>query len=290
MKPVRFDYYRPETPEEALALLARYGPDAKVLAGGQSLMPLINMRLARPRVLVDASGMSALSYIREQDGFIAAGAMARQAEIEETAWLRKKCPLLSEAVKFIAHPAIRNQGRIGGSIAHADPAAELPAVVKTLGATIKVRASRGEREVDAEDFFRSFLTTCLEPDELVTEIRFPLLGENTGWAFEEVARRHGDFAIVGVAALLGLEHGRISLARLTLAGVGEAPVRAKKAEQMLVGSAPGAEAFRAAAESVKASIDPSSDLHASEAYRRHLAGVLTARALGKALDRIQREA
>ena len=285
MKPARFDYYVPRSLEKAIGLFARFGADAKALAGGQSLMPLLNMRLARPRVLVDLNKVTKLAYVREEDGVIAVGAMARQSEVESSAKVEKLCPLLTEAVRLIAHPAIRNRGTIGGSISHSDPAAELPAVLSALKGKIMIRGPRGQREATPEKFFLTHLTSSLEPDELVTEVRFPVLPQGAGWAFEEVARRHGDFAIVGVAAYLTLESGKISDVQLALTGVAGVPVRAEAARPVLLGSEPTKEAFRAAADKVRQSIDPESDLHASKEYRRHLAGVLTVRALERAASR-----
>lgn len=285
MKPPRFDYYAPRSLDEAVELLGRYGQDAKILAGGQSLVPLLNMRLVSPKVLIDLNRVRDLAYLRREDGVVAIGAMTRQVEVEEAEWLRQSCPLLMEAVGLIGHPAIRNRGTVGGSIAHADPAAELPAVLSALGGTVRVRGAGGVREIAAGEFFLTYLTTAVHPDELVSEIRLPVLPAGSGWAFEEVARRHGDFAIAGVAAYLTLDRGRIGKAGLALTGVGGTPVRAEAAEAMLRGAEPTAEVFHAASGKVQEAIDPDSDLHASADYRRHLAGLLTTRALERAAAR-----
>ncbi len=285
MKPARFDYYAPRTLDEAVELLSRYGEDAKILAGGQSLVPLLNFRLVRPKVLVDLNRVRELAYLRRENGVVAIGAMTRDVEVEEAEWLRQSCPLLVEAVRLVGHPAIRNRGTVGGSIAHADPAAELPAVLSALGGTVRVQGPRGAREIAAEGFFVTYLTTALEPGELVTEIRFPVMADGAGWAFEEAARRHGDFAIAGAATALTLDRGRIAEIRLTLTGVGGTPQRAGTAEAVLVGAEPTAEAFRAAAGKVQQAVDPDSDVHASAEYRRHLAGLLTVRTLEHAAAR-----
>ena len=285
MKPALFDYYAPRSLEEAVELLGRYGQDAKLMAGGQSLVPLLNMRLVSPKVLIDLNRVRDLVYLRREDGVVAIGAMTRDVEVEEAEWLGKACPILVDAVRLIGHTAIRNRGTVGGSIAHADPAAELPAVLSALGGAVRVRGPRGGREIAAAEFFLTYLTTALGPDELVTEVRFPMIPHGAGWAFEEVARRHGDFAIVGVAAYLTLNEGRIDEVGLALMGVGGVPVRARTAEAVLKGADPTVEAFQAASGKVQEAVDPDSDLHASAEYRRHLAGLLTMRALERAAVR-----
>lgn len=285
MKPPLFDYYAPRSLDEAVELLGRYGQDAKILAGGQSLVPLLNMRLVSPKVLIDLNRVRDLAYLRREDGVVAIGAMTRDVEVEEAEWLRQSCPLLMEAVGLIGHPAIRNRGTVGGSIAHADPAAELPAVLSALGGAVRVRGPGGVREIAAGEFFLTYLTTAVHPDELVSEIRLPVLPDGSGWAFEEVARRHGDFAIVGVAAYLTLNQGRIDEVGLALTGVGGVPVRARTAEAVLKGAEPAPEVFHAASGKVQEAVDPDSDLHASADYRRHLAGLLTTRALERAAAR-----
>jgi CO/xanthine dehydrogenase FAD-binding subunit len=288
MKPAKFDYYAPASLEETLALMGQYGSDAKILAGGQSLTPMLNMRLARPNVLVDLNRLEELRYLREENGIMAVGAMTRHVELEESPLVAERCPLLTEAVKLIGHPAIRNRGTVGGSIVHSDPAAELPAILKVLGGTALLKGPRGQRTVAAEELFLTFLTTSVEPDEVVVEVRFPILRQGAGWAVEELTRRYGDFAIVGVATTLMLENGEIADVNLVLTGVGGTPVKVDEATLALRGAEPTAEAFRAVAKKVREIIDPESDLHASAAYRRHLAGVLTVRALEHAAGRAQK--
>lgn len=286
MKPPPFEYFDPASVEEALALLKEHGEEAKVLAGGQSLVPLLNFRLARPRYLIDLNRIPAFSYIREVNGGLAIGAMTRQRAVERSPLVREHCPLLAEAMPLIGHPQIRNRGTIGGSLAHADPAAELPAVVAALRGELVVRGADRQRLLTPEQFFVSYLTTALEPSELLVEVRLPASPPRTGWAFLEVSRRHGDFALVGVAAVLTVdEAGVCTHAALALTGVGPTPVLASRAAQGLVGGGPTAEAFEEAARRVSEALRPDSDLHASAEYRRHVAGVLTRRALARALER-----
>lgn len=286
MKPPPFEYFDPASVEEALALLKEHGEEAKVLAGGQSLVPLLNFRLARPRYLIDLNRIPAFSYIREVNGGLAIGAMTRQRAVERSPLVRERCPLLAEAMPLIGHPQIRNRGTIGGSLAHADPAAELPAAVAALRGELVVRGADRQRLLTPEQFFVSYLTTALEPSELLVEVRLPAWPPRTGWAFLEVSRRHGDFALVGVAAVLTVdEAGVCTHAALALTGVGPTPVLASRAAQGLVGGGPTAEAFEEAARRVSEALRPDSDLHASAEYRRHVAGVLTRRALARALER-----
>ena len=216
MKPASFKYAAPESVDEALGLLAEHSHDGKVLAGGQSLVPLLNMRLARPHVLIDLNRVAGLDYIREDNGTVAIGAMTRQRTVERSPMVREKLPLLWEAIQFVGHPQIRNRGTVGGSLAHADPSAELPAVAVASGATLVARSPRGERTLNAEEFFVSYLATALEPDELLTEVRFPVHGHR-GTAFLEVSRRHGDYALAGVAAMVTVRDGRCEGVRLALA-------------------------------------------------------------------------
>ncbi|UCE87240.1 MAG: xanthine dehydrogenase family protein subunit M [Deltaproteobacteria bacterium] len=287
MKPAPFEYFAPETVDEAVALLAEHGDEAKILAGGQSLMPLLNMRLARPAALVDATKVAGLDAIRETRRGLVIGAMTSKRTVERSALVRERQPLLHAATLLIAHPQIRNRGTVGGSLAHADPAAEYPAVAVALDAELTARGPRGERRIAAADFFVSYLTTALEPAELLTEVRFPTFGDGTGWACQEIARRHGDFAMAGVAVTLKRgRRGRCADARVVLFGVGPAPVRARAAEQLLVGEAPGETLFAEAGRSAGEAIDePLSDVHASAEYRRHLAQVLTRRGLAEAAAR-----
>ncbi len=288
MKPPAFKYYAPTTVEEALALLAEHGYDAKPLAGGQSLIPTMNFRLAAPAVLVDLNRVSELFYIRAaDDGGVRVGAMARHAQVERDPIIAERAPLVHETMPHIAHPQIRNRGTYGGSLAHADPAAELPAVTVALGGKVLARSQRGERWIPAEEFFVGLFATVLEPDELLVEVALPPLPPRTGWAFDEVARRHGDFALVGAAGLVTLDdRGRCADVRLVFMGVGEGPVVAREAMSLLKGEEPTEEAIRAAAEkAAQADVDPISDVHASAEFRRHLTKVLAKRVLTKAVER-----
>jgi aerobic carbon-monoxide dehydrogenase medium subunit len=285
MKPAPFDYLAPRTLDDALAALAADAEgEAKILAGGQSLVPLLNFRLATPRRLIDLNRVPGLSYIREQDGGFAIGAMTRQHTLEHDAHLAGGVPLLSEALPFVGHPAIRSRGTLGGSLAHADPAAELPAVAACLDARLTLVGPRGKRTLPAHEFFVDYLTTRLEPDEILTEAWFPKMATATGQAWLEFSRRHGDFALAGVGVSLSLEDDRVTDARIALTGVGATPVRAREAEKVLVGGSL-AERLGAAVEAVRAGLDPPTDIHASSDYRVHLAGVLTERALRLAAER-----
>ena len=287
MKPVAFELERLATVDEALALLAGTGRDAKVLAGGQSLMPLLNFRLARPEVLVDLNGVSELQYVSRDDGELRVGAMTRLRHLERAPEVGERWQLVAEALPQVAHTPIRNRGTFGGGLAHADPAAELCAVGLALDATLVARSqARGSRAVPAEEFFRGPYATALEPDEVLTEVRLPGQPEGAGWAFSEVARRRGDFALVGVAALLALAPGgSVREARLAYASMGPRPLRAYRAEQALAGRPATEAAFREAAEAAVQELEPGDDLQAGRAYRLHVARVLTERALGQALAR-----
>jgi carbon-monoxide dehydrogenase medium subunit len=293
MKPAPFEYEAPESLEAALDLLARHaqsGEDAgevKVLAGGQSLLPVMNFRLAQPALLVDLNRVAELDYVRPTAaGGLSLGAMTRQRRLERDPAVAERAPLLHEAMPFVAHPQIRNRGTLGGSLAHADPAAELPAVAVALDARFRLARAGSERWVEAGDFFLGLLSTALEVDELLVEVELPPPPPRTGWAFLEVARRHGDYAQVGVAARVSLEEdGRCREAGLTFLSVGTGPVAARKAAGTLAGTLPSSAAFAAAAEAVQAEISPLDDVHASARFKRHLAGVLTARALTQATAR-----
>lgn len=288
MKPAPFAYHRPRSVEEALALLAEHGGEAKPLAGGQSLIPAMNFRLAQPAALIDLNGVAELSYVTDGNGSrVRIGAMTRQRAVERSAVVAARAPLLHETMPFIAHPQIRNRGTVGGSLAHADPAAELPAAMLVADARLRLRSVTDERWVPAADFFTGLLTTVLRPDELLVEIEVPALAARTGWAFHEIARRHGDYALVGVAATVTLDgEGRCREARLGFLSVGDGPVLAPHAAAVLVGEAPTPEAIAAAAHAAATEdIDPPEDIHASAAYRRQLAGVLARRALTQAVQR-----
>ena len=288
MKPAPFKYYAPTTVDEALAHLAEHGWDAKVLAGGQSLIPLLNFRLAQPSVLVDLNNVSELFYIRPNgNGGLLLGAMTRQSQVEHDPLVAERAPLVHEVMPQIAYPQIRTRGTFGGSLAHADPSAELVAVSLALKARLRLRSQAGERWVPADEFFVGLFTTALEPDELLVEVALPPMPPRSGWAFLEVSRRHHDFCLAGVAALVTLdERGQCEQARLVFLSVGDGPVTAHQAAEMLVGQAPTPELIQAAAEAAAADdIDPGSDIHASAEYRRHLSKVLARRALTQAFDR-----
>ncbi|HKX17645.1 MAG TPA: xanthine dehydrogenase family protein subunit M [bacterium] len=285
MKPAAFEYHAPRTVEEAVAVLAARGDDAKVLAGGQSLVPLMNMRLARPRAIVDLNRVRGLDRLGETRGVLTIGAMVRQRAAERSALIAARCPLLRDALGWVGHPQIRNRGTLGGSIAHADPAAEIPAVLVALGGEVTVRGPKGARTIRAADLFVTYLTTAIDAREVLTEIRIPAMPRGAGWSWMEIARRHGDFALAGVGVTLALRRGAIADARIGLTGVGPAPVRAAAAERLLTGAAPSEDLWQRAADAVRGAIEPDGDLHASADYRRHVAGVLTIRALREALVR-----
>ncbi len=284
MKLPEVDYEAPTTVAEAVDLLAEYGDEASVLAGGQSLIPLLALRLARPAVLIDINGIDELAGVSATDGKVAIGAMTREYVAEESVTVADAVPLLAAALPLIGHEAIRSRGTIGGSLAHADPAAELPAVARALDAEFVVRGRSGERVIPAAEWFEGYLTTSRGPDELLVEVRFPAAGRGTGSSFQEVARRHGDFAIVGLATSLTLSGGAISDARLAFAGMSDVPVRATDAEDLLVGERPSAELFDEAARRATSDIDPPADLHGSADYRRKVAGALVRRGLRAAAD------
>jgi carbon-monoxide dehydrogenase medium subunit len=285
VKPPRFEYHAPTTVEDALGLLTRYGGDAKLLAGGQSLMPLLNFRLVRPAALIDLNRIPALAYIREANGHVRLGAMTRQRAVEFSSVVRQRVPLLAEATRWVGHLPIRTRGTIGGSIAHADPAAEYPAVLTALEGEVVARSPRGERTLNANDLYQTYLTTSLEPDEILTEVRLPAMPAGSGWAFEEFARRHGDFALVGIAAVVMIP-GRVRV-RLATAGAGPVPVRLRAAEEILERDGLSDSAIAAASAKAGELVQPDSDIHASADYRRHLTGVLTARALKRARARAE---
>lgn len=290
MKPPIFDYYDPVTEDEALAFLARFGSDAKLLAGGQSLMPLLNMRLVEPANLIDINRLESLAYIRETPTALHIGAMTRHRQMEDSASVAHHCPLLCEALHHVGCLPIRCRGTLGGSLAHADPAAELPAVMAALEAQFEVRSQRGSRVLSAEEFFVTYLTTALEPDELLCEVRLPRQPPHTGWSFQEVSRVSGAFAIVGAAALLTIdEASRCLQARLALTGVGSGPQRAFTTEAALQGEVLDHRNLQEMVWVADRELDPDDDVHASAAYRRNLARVLAQRTLHMALQRAQEE-
>lgn len=284
MKLPYVEYEAPATVAEAVDLLAERQDEASVLAGGQSLIPLLALRLARPAVLIDINGLGELSGVSATDGWVAVGATTREYMAEESETITDAVPLLAAALPLIGHEAIRNRGTVGGSLAHADPAAELPAVARALDAEFVVRSRSGDRVVPAAEWFEGYLTTSRHLDEILVEVRFPAAGPGSGVAFQEVARRHGDFAMVGLAASLTLTDGAISDARLAFAGVADVPVRAADAENLLVGERPSAELFEEAARQATADIDPPADLHGTSEYRKKVAATLVRRGLRAAAD------
>lgn len=292
MKPPRFDYDDPATVDEVLDLLADHGEAARVLAGGQSLVPLLNFRLLRPGRVIDINRLTSLGGVAPTpDGGVRLGALVRQRALERSALVRERCPLIAQAMPFVGHPQIRTRGTLGGSLAHADPAAELPAAMVALGARLTLRRAGGQRTLGAEEFFVGALTTALAPDELLTEVEVPPARVRSGSSLLEVARRRGDFALGGVAATLTLDpHGRIAGAAIVCFGIGDRPRRAADAEGSLTGAAPSAAAFAEAGRLVAGGVDAAGDIHASASYRKRLAGVLTARALAAALASVPESA
>jgi len=288
MKPAPFKYVAASSLDQALALKAKHGDEARFLAGGQSLIPAMNFRLARPALLIDLNGLTELSGIDRSDARrVRVGALTRYRLLERDAGFLAAYPLFADALPHIAHPQIRNRGTIGGNLSHADPASELPALAVAMGAELRIRSARGERRVPASEFFVGLLTTDLQSDEMLLDITFPAQGERNGACFMEIARRRGDFAIAGVAAVVTLdEERRCSDVRLALCGVGETPVDASAAASSMIGSRVAGETIEKAAAEVQQMIAPSGNVHASADYQRHVAGVLTERALHTAYQRI----
>lgn len=285
MKPAVFQHVAPATLDEVLALLAEHAPDARILAGGQSLVPLMNFRLSCPSILIDLNRVQDLAYIRDDGDVLAIGAMTRERTIENSDLVRRHAPLLHEATRYIAHLPIRSRGTIGGSLANADPAAEYPAVSVALDFEMVIRSARGERRVRAGDFFVSLLTTALAPDEVLVEVVVPKSPPRTGSAFVEIARRHGDFALAGVAVQITCNGDRVDDLRMAACGVGPGPVRLSAAEDIVMRNGLDAATAKRAARAAAAAVDPSTDVHASASYRRHLTGILAARALLRAAER-----
>lgn len=280
MKPARFKYLRPAGLEEALAALGEHADDAKLIAGGQSLVPMLNFRLLAPAVLIDINRLPGLGEATETpDGGLGIGALTRHRTLEWSDAVKRRFPVMHAAVKHIGHLAIRNRGTIGGSLSHADPTAELPLMSVLLDATLGVSSARGSRTIAAREFFVGPLATALEPHEMLTRVDVPSLGDRAGWAFEEFARRCGDYAIAAVGAVIGVANGRVTDARIAIAGGGGGPMRATRAEQSLADRAIDDAALRDAMQAADAEIDPVGDLQASGEYRRHLIGVLVERAL-----------
>jgi CO/xanthine dehydrogenase FAD-binding subunit len=282
MKPAKFDYVSPTTLEAAIEALVASNGEGKLLAGGQSLLPLLNFRMTRPAVLVDLNGIKGLSYIEERGGSIAIGALTRHRDLEHSPLVTSKLPVMSAAMRHVAHLAIRNRGTIGGSLSHADPAAELPMLSMFYDARISIQGPEGRRTVAAEEFFVDALTNCLEPEDIVVEIEFPVLVHH-GWAFEEVARRFGDFALASIA--ISVRRGATGLedARIAVMGVADTPLRLREAEEELVAMALDDESPKRFSEIVVSKISPNDDLHASGEYRKHLLAQLSKRALQTAL-------
>jgi aerobic carbon-monoxide dehydrogenase medium subunit len=287
MKPAVFEYFAPATLDETLELLHEHGDEAKILAGGQSLMPLMNLRLARPKVIVDINRLSGLDEIASTaDGGLAIGALTRLRAVEKSALVREQNPLLAAAMPLIGHFQIRNRGTIGGSLAHADPAAELPALAVLLGCEFSLARKSGVRVVPAADFFLGYMATAIDPSELLTEIRFPGWRPGTVWAFDEISRRKGDFALVGVALSAELDgNAKIQDIAIVMFGVGGKPHRIAGAESVLKGHRVDQEALRALGQAVAEELEPDSDIHASATYRKEVGGVLARRALQSALSR-----
>lgn len=289
MKPAPFEYFCPATLDEAMSLLARHGGDAKPLAGGQSLIPALNFRLAAPAVLVDLNALPDLARVTVGDHDIRIGGMTRHRTLETSAVITREMPLVAQAMPFVAHAAIRTRGTLGGSLAHADPAAELPALMLALEAHIKVQSTRRMRTLPAADFFTGLFSTAIEPDEVLTEVVVPRAPGPRGHAFEEISRRRGDFALAGAAALVETDGaGVCRMARVALLSVADRPVVAGQVSRALVGQRPSPSLFRDAAEAAAADdIDPPGDIHASSRYRRHLAAVLIRRVLERAFHSLE---
>lgn len=286
MKPAPFAYHAPASLDEALALLREHGGEARPLAGGQSLVPMMNMRMARPDHLIDLNRLDDLAFVREQEGGVSLGALVRHREAEQSALLHERCPILAEVAATIGHYAIRERGTIGGSLALADPAAQWPLMALLLDARIDIAAARGRRSLPARDFFVDVFTTALGEDELVIGAGFPMLAGREGWGYRAFCRRHGDFAIVAAAATLSLDaRGRVERPRLALAGVGGTPVVLDALAAGQRGCKPTDKWRREVAAGAAAAISPHSDLHASADFRRELAAVLIEQALADALAR-----
>jgi CO/xanthine dehydrogenase FAD-binding subunit len=285
MKPAPFDYTRPASVQEAIGLLARHGDEARVIAGGQSLVPMMNVRLARPAVLVDINRLSDLDYHRVEGNELCIGALARHATLRDSPVVREACPLLSDAYRHVAHGAIRNRGTLCGNLCHADPASEMPAIMLACGATLVLRDHSGSRTVPAASFFRGLYTTDIRPGELVIEVRVPVTPRHWGWSFQEVAVRKGDFALTLVAVLMEVRDRKIASSPIACAGVADRALRLPAAEALLIDNAPSADLFRTAGERAAEGIEMTEDAHADREYRRDLVRTLTRRALTEAARR-----
>ena len=291
MKPAPFDFHVPDSLEQALDLMSQHAGEAKILAGGQSLVPAMNFRVVQPSILIDLNRVGELNYIQLENQEVRIGAMTRERRLEFEPLISKSFPLLAEAMPHVAHPQIRNRGTLGGSLANADPAAELPVIMLALEARLKVCSANGERWVDAHNFFSGMFTTDLAPDEMLVEILLPAMQPYTGWSFMEVAPRAGDYALMGVAALVTLdENGVCRQARLVYLNAGDGPVDAKDAAAILKGQVPGDDVMESAADSAsQKEINPFGNIHASSDFQRHLARVLTRKALQLAVKRASRD-
>jgi aerobic carbon-monoxide dehydrogenase medium subunit len=283
MKPAPFEYFDPRTVDEAIALLATHGDDAKVLAGGQSLVPMLALRLARPSVVVDVNRVTGLDQVRHSGDTVSVGALVRQRALER--WASERAPLLTTALRHVGHAPIRARGTVAGSVAHADPASELPALLLCLDGAVVTRSRSGTRTIAAGDFFQGPLMTALAADELVTETRWTLPPAHAGWGFREMARRQGDFALVGVAVVLTLTGATVSDVRIAIFGAAGTPVRAGAAERAVRGQAPAESVFAEAARLATTDLDMVADIHAPAAYRTSVTRTLTARALADAAAR-----
>jgi CO/xanthine dehydrogenase FAD-binding subunit len=286
MKPGPFAYASPATLEGALALLAEHGDEAKILAGGQSLVPLLNMRLALPSLLVDINGMAGHADLQD-NGRLSVGPLVRQRELERAPGLLARYPLLADAMRWVGHPQIRNRGTVLGSLAHADPAAELPVAFQAGEAEMEIHGPRGARVVPAQEFFVHVMTTAVEPDEMLVRASLPRPGPSTGSAFVEVARRHGDFAVASSAVVLAVDNGICRRARIALGGVAPMPFQARAAEALLEGARAESAAFEATAAAAAAECEPASDVHGTVEYRRDVVRACVKRALAKAAERAE---
>jgi len=282
MIPAAFDYAAPTSLDEAISLLQQHGDDAKIIAGGHSLLPLMKLRLAAPALLVDLARIPNLSYIREDGGTVAIGAMTPYVALEDSDMLRRRVPLLAEAAGMVGDQQVRNRGTLGGAVAHADPAGDMPTIVTALGGTIVARGPNGERTIPADEFFQDVFTSALSPEEIVTEIRIPAT-EGAGQNYQKFRRRSIDWAIVGAAVNVTRSNGSIGRASVVLTNVGPKPMRASAVEQALAGQTASSDAVRQAAEQADQGLDPSGELYASREYKLHLARVITRRALQAAL-------
>jgi carbon-monoxide dehydrogenase medium subunit len=284
MKPASFEYHDPTTLDEALRLMARFGDDARPLAGGQSLVPLMNFRLLKPAHVIDLNGVKELDFLTAENDQLRIGAIVRQRALEKSNDVAARWPLLRDAASFIGHIQIRNRGTVGGSLAHAFPSAELPVAMVTLDASLILRSKNHRRAVGAEDFFLSYMTTALEAGELLAEVIVPAILPNTGWSFQEVSRRHGDFALAGAAALVSMDaNGNIQQARLTLTGT--TPIRAREMEASMLGQQPSSALFRDIAQRATQDLEQDDDIHASADYRRSACAAMAERALTQAAER-----